>query len=98
MRCLNCHAVAMDTDRACVACGAPLSASGNRRNETHKPFFAMIFMIAGAVGYNAYYPPAQAVASAGGKINMDHVLMAGLVGGICAGLGGALDFLLNRRS
>jgi hypothetical protein len=97
MRCLNCHAVAMNTDTRCYSCGAPLSAASYRKSETAKPFFAVIFMVAGAAGYNAASPPEQAVRSNGGKINFQHAAGAGLVGGVCAMVGGLFDFLLNRR-
>lgn len=96
MRCLNCHAVALDTDTRCASCGAPLSAPSYRKPEAAKPFFSIVFLVVGAAVYNAASPPAQAVAKARG-INMEHALGAGLVGGICAMVGGVFDYLLNRR-
>ena len=97
MRCLNCHAVAMETDRKCLACGAPLTAASYRKPEAVKPFFAIIFMVVGAVVYNTASPPSQAVAKARGGINMEHAFGAGIVGAICAVIGGAFDALLGRR-
>jgi len=95
MRCLNCHTVVADSDRKCISCGAPIGNASHRQKSQPKPFFAVAFMIAGAVGYNIYAPPDKAVAANGGKINMEHVMWAGVVGGICAAVGGLLDAMLG---
>jgi hypothetical protein len=95
MRCLNCHTVVADSDRKCISCGAPIGNASHRQQSRPKPFFAVAFMIAGAVGYNIYSPPSKAVPANGGRINMEHVMWAGLIGGICAAVGGALDVLIG---
>jgi hypothetical protein len=95
MRCLNCHTVVAASDRKCISCGAPIGNAEYGQQSRPKPFFAVAFMIAGAVAYNVYSPPDKAVAANGGRINMEHVMWAGLIGGICAALGGALDILLG---
>jgi len=95
MRCLNCHTVVAESDQKCISCGAPIRNAAYRQQTQTKPFFAVAFMIAGAVGYNIVSPPSQAVAKNGGKINMEHVMWAGVIGGICAAVGGALDCLLG---
>jgi hypothetical protein len=95
MRCLSCHTVVADSDRRCISCGAPVRNAAYGQRTESKPFFAVAFMIAGAVGYNVVHPPSQSVAMNGGKINMEHVMWAGVVGGICAAVGGLLDALLG---
>jgi hypothetical protein len=95
MRCLNCHTVVADSDRKCISCGAPIGNAAHKQKSPSRPFFAVVFMIAGAVGYNVYSPPDKAVAANGGKINMEHVMWAGIIGGICAAVGGALDALIG---
>jgi len=95
MRCLSCHAVAAASDRKCVSCGAPLGNASYRQQTRQKPFFATAFLIVGIVGFNVVSPPAQAVAANRGKINFEQVMWAGVIGAVCAGLGGLLDFALS---
>jgi hypothetical protein len=95
MRCLNCHTVVADSDRKCISCGAPIGNAAYRQRTHQKPFFATAFLIAGIVGYNIASPPAKAVAANRGKINVEHVMWAGVIGAVCAGLGGLLDFVLS---
>lgn len=95
MRCLNCHTVCADTDRKCISCGAPIGNAAHRQPPQTRPFFSIVLMIGGAVGYNVVHPPDKAVAANGGKINMEHVMWAGVVGAICASVGGLLDVMLG---
>jgi hypothetical protein len=99
MRCRNCHTVVMDGDRACPSCRALIAAPGSRQADAGagktKPFFAVIFLVCGSAAYNFAYPTSKAVAASGGGINMQHALMAGVVGGVCAVVGGLFDYLLS---
>src|SRR5262245_24470664 len=95
MRCLNCHAVAADSDRKCLSCGGPLGNAAYRQQTRRKPFFAIAFLMVGIVCYNIASPPAQAVAANRGKINVEHIMWAGVIGAVCAGLGGLLDQLIG---
>ena len=95
MRCLNCHTVVAETDRTCISCGAPIGNAAYKQRSHVKPFFAVAFMVVGAVTYNLYAPPAKAVAANGGRINMEHAMWAGIVGAICAVVGGAFDAVLG---
>jgi hypothetical protein len=96
MRCLNCQTVFLDTDKFCPACRTPVSAPGNQRPEQARPIIAMIFLVAGAVGYNFLFPPDAAAPTYGG-INLQHAFTAGLVGGLCAVVGWVLDILWKLR-
>jgi hypothetical protein len=95
MRCLNCLTVCADTDTRCISCGAPIRSPSYKQKTQQKPFFAVVFMLLGSAGYNFLSPPAQAVASNGGQINVEHAMMAGVGGGFCALFGGLLDWLLG---
>jgi hypothetical protein len=96
MRCLNCNTVVLNTDTSCPACRAPIAAPSQPRPEQARPIFGVIFLVAGSVGYNFLFPPV-AVENAYGGINFQHALTAGLVGGLCAVLGWALDILWKLR-
>jgi hypothetical protein len=95
MRCLNCHTVVADSDRRCISCGAPIGNAAYRQKARPKPFFAVAFLMVGMVIYNIASPPAQAVAANRGKINVEHIMWAGVIGALCAGLGGLLDHVLG---
>jgi hypothetical protein len=89
--------VVADSDRKCICCGAPIGNASYRQRTQHRPFFAVAFLIVGTVGYNIVSPPAQAVAANRGKINVEHIMWTGIIGALCAGLGGLLDHVLGSE-
>jgi hypothetical protein len=91
MRCLNCHTAIADTDPVCPFCRASIAQPGYQRKDAAKPFFAIVFMVVGGAAYN-FLSPAGPHASG---IDMSRCVTAGFVGGLCALVGGVLDYLLR---
>jgi hypothetical protein len=99
-KCLNCHMVCAASDAVCPSCGYKVADTSysNKKGSASKVNmkFALIFMIIGSAIFNTVIAP-KMYPSAGRTINMDRVLMASIVGMVCALLGAVFGSLVTDR-
>ena len=93
MRCDHCGTLCAPGDPVCPGCrgpAAPDPAASGRPSPVQ--FCTMLFMFIGIAWFNAMAP--RWYPSRGG-INMDRVLMSGLVAMVCGTIGGCLGWFVQ---